>query len=305
MTINIGSKKIGRIAIGQSDGTVKDIKQMNLGEKIIFKKGLTPGQKHYKLPTNINNNAFYFTTDRIEGSGVNYLYIDCPFRAKVTIKVWYDGEPDRNPDYTTTLDYNASNTNVSLSGLVSAMTNKTLIAYEIGTWYSWGMTNNWSGKGLIQAVKDTTANVKGVVYLNKTPIWSTYIGSPNPVPDSCFKNFNANASIYDMEDDCFELTSSVKFGTNCFENFNANGCLERLGKNFMDTSKVSFQTSGSTIFANFNGTASTPGKLSIIQDGTNYNQVMKNISPNAQNVYDAKTQTLISVAPGTLYKFKS
>lgn len=268
MTINIGSDKIGRLAIGQSDGTIKEIKQLNLGTNVIYRNAFK-----YKLPQKILNTGFYFhfpyLTDEIRSANmINNLEIRNPYFNDLVVKV-YDNNNFSEPVFQKTML--ASNTaGITRTSIPISRLNSTccleIAAQNLALEY-YQTVPNPNITAFLSIGKNQTHQVingLGIAHLTKMPDmkYFTEYGANTTIDQYQFYRFNHNGCIKSINNDTFIFNNSISsLKTNCFMEFNTNGELEYVNLNGFNLTNIG-QISDSTPFTDFNGTTgSNCGKL--------------------------------------------
>lgn len=268
MTINIGSNKIGRLAIGQSDGTIKEIKQLNLGTNVIYRNAFK-----YKLPQKILNTGFYFhfpyLTDEIRRANlINNLEIHNPYSNDLVVKV-YDNNNFSEPVFQKTMLASSisgiTRTSIPISRLNStccleiAAQNLALECYE-----SVSDPNITAFLSIGKNQTHQVINGLGIAHLTKMPNmkYFTEYGADIILNQYQFYRFNHNGCIKSINNDTFIFNKSTSvLKTHCFKEFNTKGELEYVNLNGFNLTKIR-QISDSSPFRDFNGTTSSNcGKL--------------------------------------------
>lgn len=313
MTLNIGSSKISRLAIGQADGSVKNIVQLNLGENVIFKKQIG---SYFPLPTEIDENSFYFGMPNYEEDKAlygtpAYFRIYNPLEsssATATLNIWYTKPYNRTPDFTTTIKPNTNkNIHDDSNFHFDYLTKDTLIQMKFNSsdvfpyYYSNpsdGAIIRLCNNGQTQLYRVVLSSMPSLDKFHSTINPTTYFGSP-------FKGFNMRGSIYDINDGCFEMPNNfIRMEANAFVDFNSNGgLLHRIPVNSFNFQNI---TSNITNLSTFNGTTSKPGHLTtnLITPTSSYNQVMVNKYSQAVTITNADGRT-ISVPVGSAFEWNS
>lgn len=270
MTLNIGSNKISRLAIGQADGSVKRISKLNLGSNTIF----SSRQKIiYPLPSNPNAQSFYFATpffdeEKILNGDPNSCYIHNRYGQGV-VNIWYNGNYDSDPDISRNTTQNDT---VNLTKLLPNFTKNTLIQFTAQYNTASPTTNP------LISIKNTLNNKLYSCVLCSMPSINNLTIVSHTLANFMFQSFNENGSIIDMNETCFIFDDpELTFGTKCFNRFNMGGLLKRIPNNSFDTSILT-NTTQSDVFELFNGTASAPGGLTTNKTSTlkSYNTVFVN-----------------------------
>lgn len=256
MTLNIGSNKISRLAIGQADGTVKQISQLNLGNNVIFRSGPDPAYNDDNMPEGTARNFILRITDL----DLDQLIIKNPIRGNGQILI-YNSYPGNLSQSITVAEGATTDLTQYLPNLTKSNIIEFKVLGDVGTpFYMYNTSNIVYADPFIQGTKNGSimgcARLLHAIPLTSLARWN---GSKYLILRNTYQYFNRSGSIYFIKNGNFETPSGYGVdggtGLQIYGEFNAGGKLTTLPRTGFSSSAANTFDDTRLWAPNFNGTS--------------------------------------------------
>lgn len=256
MTLNIGSSKISRFAIGQADGSVKRISQLNLGNNVIFRSGPDPAYNDDNMPKGTARNFILRITDL----NLDQLIIKNPIRGHGQIRI-YNSYPG-NLSQSIPVEEGAT---TDLTQYLPNLTKSNIIEFRVlddvaTPFYMYDTNHIIYADPFIQGTKNGSimgcARLLHAIPLTSLARWN---GSQYLILNHTYQYFNRSGSIYFIKNGNFETPSGYgvdgETGVEIYGEFNAGGKLTTLPRTGFSSNAIYTLDSTRLWASEFNGTS--------------------------------------------------